>query len=128
MISHLLTTHLIMECFAISTWRNLPSIHPVFKLLFAHVRSVMAINTLGRKELINEGGISDVTLSIGGGGHLELIQKYYRNFTWDMLDIPLNLEKRGLSDLNKLPNFYYRYIIQKIIIFFGGEGGAVIPV
>ncbi|XP_031557674.1 allene oxide synthase-lipoxygenase protein-like [Actinia tenebrosa] len=108
MISHLLRTHLTMECFAVSSWRNLPSIHPVFKLLFPHIRSVMAINTLGRKDLINKGGISDVTLSIGGGGHIQLIQKFYKKFTWDMLDVPKDLERRGLTNKEKLPNFLYR--------------------
>ena len=97
-----------MECFAVAAWRNLPSIHPVFKLLFPHIRSIMAINTLGRKELINAGGISDVTLSIGGGGHVELIQKFYKQFTWDMADIPASLESRGLMDRENLPNFHYR--------------------
>jgi len=108
MVTHLLRTHLIMECFAVAAWRELPSVHPVFKLLYPHIRSVMAINTIGRKELISKGGISDVTLSIGGGGHLEIIQKFYKLFTWDMIDIPANLEKRGLMDRKKLPNFYFR--------------------
>lgn len=108
MITHLLNTHLVSECFAVSARRNLPSIHPVFKLLFAHVHSVMAINTLGRKELIGKGGITDKTLSIGGGGHIEIIQKLYQKLTWDIFDIPANLEKRGLTDPEKLPNFHYR--------------------
>ncbi|KAK3734228.1 hypothetical protein QZH41_012948 [Actinostola sp. cb2023] len=108
MVTHLLRTHLIMECFAVAAWRELPSVHPVFKLLYPHIRSVMAINTIGRKELISKGGISDVTLSIGGGGHLEIIQKFYKEFAWDIVNIPANLEKRGLLDREKLPNFYYR--------------------
>lgn len=108
MITHLLRTHFIIECFAVSTWRNLPSIHPVFKLLFPHIKSVMAINTLGRKELISTGGISDLTLSIGGGGHVEIIEKFYKEFTWNVMDIPWDLERRGLLNKEKLPNFYYR--------------------
>jgi arachidonate 5-lipoxygenase len=106
-----------MECFAVAAWRDLPSIHPVFKLLFPHIRSVMAINTLGRKELISKGGISDVTLSIGEGGHIEVIQKFYKKFTWDMVDIPKDLEKRGLNDREKLPNFHYRYTYMSNIIY-----------
>ena len=45
-----------MEPVGVATWRNLPLLHPLFKLLSPHVRSVMAINTLGRMELIVEGG------------------------------------------------------------------------
>ena len=54
---HLMKTHLVMEAFAVASWRQLPSIHPVFQLLFPHLRSVMAINTIGMNELIAKGGM-----------------------------------------------------------------------
>ena len=34
----------------------------------------MAINTLGRNELIPAGGVADQVLSIGGGGHIDLMK------------------------------------------------------
>ena len=89
-------------------WRQLSSMHPIFKLLFPHMRSVMAINTLGRNELINKGGISDKTLSIGGGGHLQLLKKNYKSFKWSIFSIPDTLKERGVHDPEKLPNFHYR--------------------
>ena len=101
-------THLIIEAFAVATWRQLPSVHPVFQFLFPHLRSVMAINTLGRNELIAEGGIIDKTLSVGGGGHIQLIEKTYKNFKFEMLSFPDMLKKRGVEDTGKLPNYYYR--------------------
>lgn len=106
--THLTKTHLIMEAFAVATWRQLPSIHPVFQLLFTHLRFVMAINTLGRNELIAKGGIVDRTLSIGGGGHIQLLEKMYKNFKFEMLSLPDMLKKRGVDDIDKLPNYYYR--------------------
>ena len=108
MISHLLRCHLMMEPIAVASWRQLPSLHPVWKLLHPHIRGVMAINALGRKKLISKGGIADQVLSIGGGGHLELMQKHYRNVTWDSYDLPLCLKKRGVDDTEILPNFHYR--------------------
>ena len=68
----------------------------------------MAINTLGRQKLIAEGGVADQALSIGGGGHVTLMQKYYRSITWGSYDLPKMLKERGVDDPEKLPRFYYR--------------------
>lgn len=105
MISHLLRCHLMMEAPAVSAWRNLPSVHPVWKLLYPHTKGIMAINTLGRKTLIPEGGLADQVLSIGGGGHIKLMQKYYRSLTFDSFDLEKVFEGRGVKDLRK---FHYR--------------------
>ena len=108
MATHLMKAHLVMEAFAVASWRQLPSIHPVFQLLFPHLRSVMAINTIGRNELTAKGGIVDKTLSIGGGGHIQLMEKTYKNFKFEMLSFPDMMKMRGVDDSEKLPNYYYR--------------------
>lgn len=58
-----------MEPIAVATYRQLPTLHPLFKLLSPHIRGVLAINTLGRGVLIAEGGVADNTLTVGGGGN-----------------------------------------------------------
>ena len=68
MVTHLLRTHLFMEPIAVASYRQLPTIHPIWKLLAPHIRGVLAINTLGRDVLIAEGGVADNTLTVGGGG------------------------------------------------------------
>ena len=76
--THLLRTHLTTESFALSTWRYLASPHPIFKLLQPHIYGILAIDTIGRKELIGSDGIVDKSLSLGGGGHVEFMQKCFK--------------------------------------------------
>jgi len=108
MITHLLRCHLFMEPVAVASWRQLPSLHPLWKLLMPHVRGVMAINTVGRERLIPAGGVADHTLSVGGGGHIDLMKKYYKTITWSSYDLPKVLKDRGVDDPDKLPGFHYR--------------------
>lgn len=94
--SRVLKTHLVMEAFAVAAWRQLPSVHPVFKVLFPHLRSVMAINMFIRSEFMN--------LEAGK----ELMKRSYKTFKFGMLSLPDTLKKRGVHDETKLPKFYYR--------------------
>ena len=55
-----------MEPVSIASYRQLPTIHPLWKLLSPHIRGILAINTFGRSVLIAEGGVAHKTLSIGG--------------------------------------------------------------
>ena len=105
MITHLLRCHLMMEPTAVASWRNLPSVHPVWKLLYSHTKGIMAINTLGRNKLISDGGAADKVLSIGGGGQVTIMQKYYRSVTFDSYDLIKDLTERGIKDLRK---FHYK--------------------
>ena len=77
MVTHLLRTHLFMEPIAVASYRQLPTLHPLFKLLSPHIRGVLAINTLGRDVLIAEGGVADNTLTVGGGGNI--FKKIFRD-------------------------------------------------
>ncbi|XP_028395809.1 allene oxide synthase-lipoxygenase protein [Dendronephthya gigantea] len=106
--THLLRTHLTTESFALSTWRNLASPHPVFKLLQPHIYGVLAIDTIGRKELIGTGGIVDQSLSLGGGGHVAFMEKCFKEVNLQDYNLPQTLKKRGVDDPSKLPEFYYR--------------------
>ena len=108
MITHLLRCHLMMEPISVAAWRQLPSLHPVWKLLFPHIKGVLAINTVVRSRLIAKGGLTDQTLSIGGGGDVTLMRKYYRSITWRSYDLPKVLSERGIDEPHKLPRFYYR--------------------
>eukprot|EP00118_Oscarella_pearsei_P020634 m.224919 g.224919 ORF g.224919 m.224919 type:complete len:1044 (+) comp40007_c1_seq1:153-3284(+) len=105
--THLLMTHLIVEPFAISMFRNLPRVHPVFKFLFPHMRYTMAINTIGRLKLVGSNGLADQVLSIGKGGHISYIKQCYLRFDFRRLSLPYDLAERKV-DGDSLPGYYYR--------------------
>uniref|UniRef100_A0A3P9HDB8 Arachidonate 15-lipoxygenase type B n=1 Tax=Oryzias latipes TaxID=8090 RepID=A0A3P9HDB8_ORYLA len=88
---HLLRTHLLAEVFAVSLQRNLPRVHPVYKLLIRHTRYTLQINFLARKSLISESGTITLYTASGGKGI--------------SLCIPDDIADRGLEDV---PNFHYR--------------------
>uniref|UniRef100_A0A3P9IZ88 Lipoxygenase domain-containing protein n=1 Tax=Oryzias latipes TaxID=8090 RepID=A0A3P9IZ88_ORYLA len=102
---HLLRTHLLAEVFAVSLQRNLPRVHPVFKLLIRHTRYTLQINFLARNLLISKIGILTLYTASGGKGILTLLEKSVYSMTYRSLCIPDDIADRGLEDV---PNFYYR--------------------
>uniref|UniRef100_A0A671YMJ2 Arachidonate 5-lipoxygenase b, tandem duplicate 2 n=1 Tax=Sparus aurata TaxID=8175 RepID=A0A671YMJ2_SPAAU len=107
-ITHLLRTHLITEVFAIAMYRQLPAVHPVYKLLTPHIRFTIAINTKAREQLICECGIFDKANATGGGGHVQLVQKAVKNLTFRSLCFPDAIKARGVDSKEDLPTYFYR--------------------
>uniref|UniRef100_A0A3B3HEI2 Lipoxygenase domain-containing protein n=1 Tax=Oryzias latipes TaxID=8090 RepID=A0A3B3HEI2_ORYLA len=102
---HLLRTHLLAEVFAVSLQRNLPRVHPVFKLLIRHTRYTLQINFLARNLLISKIGTVTLYTASGGKGILTLLDRSVSSMTYRSLCIPDDIADRGLEDV---PNFYYR--------------------
>uniref|UniRef100_A0A8C4S9D0 Arachidonate 12-lipoxygenase n=1 Tax=Erpetoichthys calabaricus TaxID=27687 RepID=A0A8C4S9D0_ERPCA len=67
-LSHLLCTHLVCEVFCIATMRQLPEVHPIYKLLIPHMRDTLEINTNARLTLVSDTGIFKQIVSTGGEG------------------------------------------------------------
>ena len=85
-----------MEAFAVAAWRQLPSLHPVFKVLFPHLRSVMAINHFIRDQFAKSEAAK------------QLLKKSYKAFRFGMLSVPSMMKEKGVDDATKLPKYYYR--------------------
>ena len=80
-----------------ATMRNLPDAHPVNKLLRPHFRYTIAINTLARASLINNGGIIDNFFGIGGEGKVELFKRSSEVYRVDITNIKESIQERGLE-------------------------------
>uniref|UniRef100_A0A3P9K483 Arachidonate 5-lipoxygenase a n=1 Tax=Oryzias latipes TaxID=8090 RepID=A0A3P9K483_ORYLA len=107
-VTHLLRTHLMTEVFGIAMFRQLPAVHPVYKLLIPHIRFTIAINTKAREQLICECGIFDKANATGGGGHVQLIQKAMKTLTYKSLCFPEMIKSRNMEDVEEMPTYFYR--------------------
>ncbi|XP_034425011.1 arachidonate 12-lipoxygenase, 12S-type isoform X2 [Hippoglossus hippoglossus] len=104
-LSHLLRTHLVIEVFCVATQRQLPAVHPIYKLLAPHLRYTLEINTRGRTQLISADGIFKRVVSTGGDGVLVLAQREFKMLTYRSLQPYNDFSDRGVS---RLPHYYYR--------------------
>ncbi|KAM3602505.1 uncharacterized protein V6R79_005352 [Siganus canaliculatus] len=102
--SHLQGNHLLAEVFTLATLRNLPMVHPLYKLLIPHHRYTLHINTFARAFLYGPGRLFDQT-SLSSDGLNELMRRKLPETTYASLCLPENIAARGLESI---PNFYYR--------------------
>ncbi|XP_003219928.1 polyunsaturated fatty acid 5-lipoxygenase isoform X1 [Anolis carolinensis] len=107
-VTHLLRTHLVSEVFAVAMFRQLPAVHPLFKLLIPHVRFTIAINTKAREQLICEYGLFDKANATGGGGHVEMVQRAINYLTYSSLCFPEEIKARHMESYEDIPYYYYR--------------------
>ncbi|XP_041271391.1 polyunsaturated fatty acid 5-lipoxygenase isoform X2 [Onychostruthus taczanowskii] len=107
-VTHLLRTHLVSEVFSIAMFRQLPAVHPLFKLLVPHMRFTIAINTKAREQLICECGLFDKANATGGGGHVQMVQKAMKDLTYSSLCFPEEMKAKGMDSKEDIPYYYYR--------------------
>ncbi|XP_077381031.1 arachidonate 12-lipoxygenase, 12R-type-like [Festucalex cinctus] len=103
--AHFLRTHLLAEAFAVSLLRNLPMVHPLYKLLIPHTRYTLQINELARDQLIGPTGVFTLFSASGGETTPKILARSLSSITYRSLCIPDNIADRDMQDV---PNFYYR--------------------
>ncbi|XP_076828965.1 arachidonate 12-lipoxygenase, 12S-type [Brachyhypopomus gauderio] len=104
-LSHLLSTHLVVEVICIATLRQLSAVHPVYKLLGPHLKYTLEINCRARTQLISADGIFKRVVSTGGDGLLTLAQRGYKVLTYRSLQPRFDFMDRGVT---KLKDYFYR--------------------
>ncbi|MEM9569191.1 MAG: lipoxygenase family protein, partial [Cyanobacteria bacterium P01_E01_bin.34] len=107
-VSHLARTHLLTEPFVLATHRQLPTGHPLHKLLVPHFKGTLAINNAAQERLIApKGGVNGLlSASIDQARVLAVAGLQMRGFNDDWLR--KRLEARGVDDTSKLPVYPYR--------------------
>uniref|UniRef100_A0A8C1M7D8 Arachidonate 12-lipoxygenase n=1 Tax=Cyprinus carpio TaxID=7962 RepID=A0A8C1M7D8_CYPCA len=105
LLSHLLRTHLVVEVICVATLRQLPAVHPIYKLLAPHLRYTLEINCRGRTQLLSPDGIFKRVVSTGGDGLLILAQREYKVLTYRSLQPKFDFLDRGVT---KLRDYFYR--------------------
>ncbi|XP_020775833.2 polyunsaturated fatty acid lipoxygenase ALOX8-like [Boleophthalmus pectinirostris] len=103
-VEHILKTHMLGEVFAMATYRNLPSAHPVYKMLITHFQSTIHINNIVQDYLFGPAGPLTMS-SLGAEGAKELMKRGFSELKYSALCLPENITARGLDTI---PNFYYR--------------------
>ncbi|XP_034446549.1 hydroperoxide isomerase ALOXE3-like [Hippoglossus hippoglossus] len=102
---HLLRTHLLAEVFAVSLLRNVPMVHPLYKLLVPHTRYTLQINILARLALISEKGVFTEFAASGGEAMFTILKRSLSSMTYKSLCIQDDVDERGVRDM---PNYYYK--------------------
>ncbi|KAM9856571.1 hydroperoxide isomerase ALOXE3-like [Aulostomus maculatus] len=103
--AHLLRTHLLAEVFAVSLLRNVPMVHPLYKLIIPHTRDTLQINFLARRLLIAEEGVFTKFAASGGDAMVEILRRSLSLTSYTSLCLPSDISDRGMKSL---PNYYYR--------------------
>ncbi|XP_070575258.1 allene oxide synthase-lipoxygenase protein-like [Ptychodera flava] len=76
--THLLCTHLAMECFAMSTHRHLSPSHPMYRLMIPHFQYMLPMNHKGYPTLMDPGGWFDKVMTMGRVGAEELMRRQWK--------------------------------------------------
>lgn len=107
--AHLGRTHLPMEPIIIATHRNFAKEHPLFQLLKPHFTFNLAIDEVGKRQLINKGGFMDQLLAGTLEASLGLVAKAVDECRFDDSMIHKDLKLRGVFETESLPDYPYRH-------------------
>ena len=103
--THFARAHATNELFAVACYRNLPNAHPIFRMLQPHIQGIIPVNVQARAVLVNPGR-NAFSLFLSAGDNLKIVfNNYYKQFHYEDLILPLDVEKRGVGEI---PEYLYR--------------------
>ena len=104
--THFARAHAMSEVFGTSMFRNLPSAHPLYRILQPHFQGIIAINAEAREVLVNPGSNAFAKF-MSAGDHLDTLLEHccVDMLKYKHLIIPEDFKARGLMDL---PQYFYR--------------------
>ena len=104
--THFARAHAMSEVFGTSMYRNLPSAHPLYRILQPHFQGIIAVNAQAREHLVSAGFNVFATFMSAGDDLQTLLQNCCKDLLkYKHLVIPKDFEDRGLMDL---PQYFYR--------------------
>ena len=112
--SHALACHFMQEPMSVGTSRNLPSSHPIFKLLRPHFNGLISINNTSRGSLVNSEdykSLARVTgdlFSMGAHGNTNSAIVFYKNMTFESFFFYNRLRANGVLDEGVIEDYPYR--------------------
>ncbi|KAF1378127.1 hypothetical protein PFLUV_G00186870 [Perca fluviatilis] len=83
--------------------RNVPMVHPLYKLLIPHTRYTLQINYLARSLLISKTGVFTRFAAPGGEGVMTILERSLSSVTYSSLCIP-----EDIAELRGVLSFYYK--------------------
>ena len=108
-IEHLLKTHLLMQPICTIMQRSFSKLHPLYQLFQPHCKYLSVTNSVGVPALFDQNEYLHILFSIGNTGALNLLNKGYKEMSWEDTNFEENLKKRGVMNINgSLPYFPYR--------------------
>lgn len=110
-ISHLASTHIIMEAISMSTNRQLAKNHPIFKIIIPHMFGTIAVNDIAGAILLGNStrNVPESLMNVGGEGFETLVNLGVENWRMDLQgDFVEFLRHRGVDDQNVLKDYSYR--------------------
>ena len=106
--SHLGRTHLFMEPFVVSTYRQLAPTHPLSVLLRPHFEGTLAINEAAWQHLVANKGAVDKLFSAPINAARGLAAKGVQSASVMEMLLPKTFTERGVDDSTALPDYPYR--------------------
>ena len=91
-IEHLLKTHLLMQPICVIMRRSFSKLHPLYQLFHPHCRYLAVTNSVGVPALFDQNRYLHILFAIGNTGSINLLNKGYKNMTWEDTNFEENLK------------------------------------